>query len=205
MKVDFLTSTGIKIKQTDNCCHFTSDAVTLGDFVRCRPTDTVIDAGCGNGVISLMLYDKFKCKVIAVDIDEHAAKLAQENITLNDLDIKAFRADIREFHKTFGANLADVLVCNPPYFSTGSKSRQSARAGARHDDTLSLADLATAATRLLKYGGAFYICYPLDQISRVCQVLENHDFRVKELKVLPHLVLAHAKKSKGRASAKVIF
>lgn len=202
--IDFLTPSGIRIKQNAASYRFTSDAVALANFVRCKSTDTVIDAGCGGGVISLIIADKYKCKIIAVDIDAEAFKFAQENVAMNNLDIQVFNDDVREFHKTYGANLADVVICNPPYFSTGQQSPSSARAVARHDAALTLEDLCIASTRLLKYGGKLFICYPIDQISRVCQVLENNDFRVKELKLLHHLVLVHAKKSRGHSSTKVI-
>jgi len=203
---DFLTPDGIRIKQNNDGNRFTSDAIALANFVKCKPTDTVIDAGCGGGVISLIIADKYKCKVTAVDIDGGAAKLAQENVALNrNLNIRVFNDDIREFHKSFGANLADVIVCNPPYFQTGPQSPSTSRAAARHNTTLTLEDLCLAATRLLKYGGKLFLCYPIDQISKLCQVLENNDFRVKELKLLPHLVLVHAKKSRGHPSAKIIL
>lgn len=222
--LDFLTTSGVKIRQSTDGYRFTSDAITLANFVKCKATDIVIDAGCGTGVLSLIINDNQKPKrIIAVDIDPHAANLARENFALNNMaNVEVHHADIRTFHglpvkeePAYGpevsqiqlnhSNIADILVCNPPYFRTGAKSQNTARATARHDDMLTLPDLAAAATRLLKYGGNLYICYPIDQIARAIQTLENHYFQVKRLHLLPHLVLVHAKKSKGNSSTKVSY
>jgi len=227
--LDFLTQSGVKIRQSTAVPNFTSDAIALANFIKGKSTDIVIDAGCGGGVISLIINDRFKPKrIIAVDIDNAAVNLARENVTLNNMtNIEVHHADIRTFHNNVQqeyvfarskatkqslpehqrnfSNIADVLVCNPPYFTTGPKSPHTTRATARHDETLTLPDIATAATRLLKYGGSLYICYPLDQIARAIQTLENHDFRIKHLHLLPHLTLIHAKKSKGNSSTKVTF
>lgn len=221
---EFLTDSGVRIRQSVDGYRFTSDAIALANFFKCKTTDIVIDAGCGCGVISLLINDRFKPKrIVAVDIDEHAAAIARENVLLNNMmNIEVHHADIRTFHTlsfkwtsasnletsqmpSNYSNIADVFVCNPPYFDTGPKSSSASRAIARHDDTLTLSDLVAAATRLLKYGGVFYICYPIDQIARAIQTLENHDFRVKQLHLLPHLVLIQAKKSKGNSSTKVTF
>ena len=204
MDFDFLTPSGVKIRQSADGYRFTSDAVHLANFVKCKSTDVIIDAGCGGGVISLIVNDNHNpLKILAVDIQAAAAGLTRENAELNDFkNIEIFNADIREFHKTYGSNLADVMVCNPPYFSTGRKSQNPNRSTARHDDTLNLEELCTAATKLLKYGGELYFCYPSKYISRAVRIAENNNFRIRHLRFLQnekgiYLALIHAKKGGG--------
>ena len=204
---DFLTNSGVKIKQTQNGYHFTSDAIQLAGFVKCSQTDTVIDAGCGGCVISLIVNDNHKPKtILAVDIHPEAITLANENIALNNItNIQTHCADIREFHKTYGANRIDVLVCNPPYFSSGKKSENTVKATARHNDTLSLDDLCSAATKLLKYSGDLYLCYPSSFTAHAIATLESHNFRVKQLKFISnkkeiYLTLFHARKGGGHST-----
>ena len=146
---DFLTPSGVQIRQSPDVPNFTSDAIALANFVTCKRTDTVIDIGCGTGVISLIIGANHNpAHIIAVDIDPHATKLTAENFALNNMtNTQTHTADIREFHKfpfvgrggtrkasdgvgSF-SNTADVIVCNPPYFTTGQQSPSRARAIAR--------------------------------------------------------------------------
>jgi tRNA1Val (adenine37-N6)-methyltransferase len=206
-QLDFLTTSGVQIRQHPSVPNFTGDAIALANFAKCKSTDTVIDIGCGTGVISLILNDTHKpARIIAVDICEHAATLTAQNFALNNMtNAQVHHADIREFYKTVKSNIADVIVCNPPYFATGRTSPTKSRATARHSQTLTLPDLCTAATRLVRYGGFLYICYPLDQIAYAIQTLENHSFRIKELKLTAHLALIKSKKSNSNPSTKVTW
>jgi tRNA1(Val) A37 N6-methylase TrmN6 len=206
---DYLTPDGVKIIQATDGYHFTSDAVALGNFIECKNTDTVIDIGCGGGVISLLVNDNNKPHIIlAVDIDKQATELCKKNVSINNMEnIFVFNADARTFHKQIFnskliANTADVIVCNPPYFSSGRKSLDKTRRIARHDDTLTLDDLAIASTKLLKYGGLLYLCYPAKSTAKAIHILESHNFRVRELKFLQnnkgiYLVLIKCKKGSG--------
>ncbi|QGT99995.1 Ribosomal protein L11 methyltransferase [Candidatus Syntrophocurvum alkaliphilum] len=48
--------------------------------------ETVIDAGCGSGILSIAAAKIGANKIFAVDIDDVAVKVAKENIHLNKLD-----------------------------------------------------------------------------------------------------------------------
>ena len=66
--MDYLTN-NIKIEQDKDGYHFSSDAINLGNFVKPKQSDTIIDIGCGSGVLSLMA-----CTVVAT-ICSHSALL----------------------------------------------------------------------------------------------------------------------------------
>lgn len=210
---DFLTETGVKIIQSTDGYKFTSDALALANFVECKPSDTVFDVGCGSGVISLVVADRCKPKkIVAVDIQKDAYELAKRNVELNNFQefIEVYCADVRNFHSTIGANLADIIVCNPPYFSNGQKSEKANVRAARHDETLTLEELAESATRLLKYGGLLYICFPAKYTARAAAVLEGNNFRVRKMTFLKnekeiYLVMIKAKKGGGHGTAVNIF
>lgn len=194
----------VKIKQVKDGYHFTSDAIALADFIKCKSGDLVIDAGCGGGVLSLIIWDRCKPKkIVAVDIQPEVIQTVKENFALNSMqNAEVHCMDIREFHKAFGANLADVLVCNPPYFSNGRQSANTQKALSRHDESLTIEELATSATKLLKYSGSLYICYPSTLVAKAIGTLENNNFRIKHLKFIKnekevYLVLIHAKKGGG--------
>ena len=74
IRIDDLQCNNLKIKQyADGYC-FTSDAVLLANMTRCKAKDTIVDFGCGNGVISLLLSAKLPCKkIIGIDLQSEVA------------------------------------------------------------------------------------------------------------------------------------
>jgi len=206
--VEYLNDSDIIMEQLSGAYHFSSDAVALGNFVRCKRTDTVIDIGCGTGILTLLIAGTmFPEKIIAVDINTDAVNQMETNIGLNKTKLSQTKftvdnTDARTLHTITGANIADVIVCNPPYFTTGKKSVNPDKSAARHDDTLSLSDLAVSATKLLKYGGTIYFCYPSNNTAKVIAIFENNNFRVKEIKFISnekgiYLALFKCKKGGG--------
>jgi 23S rRNA (guanine1835-N2)-methyltransferase len=84
----------------------------------------VIDLGCGNGVLTLMLLAKNQiAQMIAVDESHMAVASAQENIA-NNLPEKL---DNCQFHANNGLDgyagaRSDLVVCNPPFHQNNAIS-----------------------------------------------------------------------------------
>ncbi|MBO4726058.1 MAG: methyltransferase [Clostridia bacterium] len=205
--MEYLNDEGLLIEQPSHLYKLSSDAVALGNFVECKTNDTIIDVGCGTGVLTLLIADRHHPReIIAVDINADAVEQLNKNLALNQNRLSAtsfitLHADARQLHKIINHN-ADVIVCNPPYFNTGKKSQNEHVNQARHDDTLSLEDLATLCTRNLKYGGNVYFCYPSNQIAKAIAIFENHNFRIKTIKLIAnqkgvYLAIFRAKKGGG--------
>lgn len=213
--MEFLNDEGLLIEQPDNLYKLSSDAVALGNFVQCKHTDTVIDVGCGTGVLTLLIaFQQKPHEIVCIDINADAIQQIEKNLIINherlkDTHFTPIHADARQLHTMINANSADVIVCNPPYFTTGKKSQNEHVKQARHDDTLSLDDLATLCTRNLKYGGFVYFCYPVNQIARAITIFENHNFRIKTIKLLSntkgvYLAIFRAKKGGGHQTTLLV-
>jgi tRNA1(Val) A37 N6-methylase TrmN6 len=149
-----------------------------------------------------------------MDINEDAVKQTERNIKqnadkLSGTEFNVYSGDAKSICKTIGANTADIAVCNPPYFSTGKKPLNSNRSLARHDKTLTLDDLAAAATKILKFGGIIYFCYPAVKTAAAVTIFENNNFRVKEIKFITnkkgvYLTLFKCKKGGGHGTKIII-
>ena len=75
-----------------------------------KPGNTVVDLGCGTGILSIIAA-KFGAKAVtAVDIDEVAVKVAKENCAINGVDntVVAFRGIIDDLKK----EKSDIIVAN---------------------------------------------------------------------------------------------
>ena len=102
LQQDSLPATDYKIFQDREAFMYGSDAVLLSYFARdsIRNDNTVIDLGCGNGVIPLLLAAHSRAKkIIGIDIQENAVKLARKNVELNGLEEKI---------EIFQGNVADI-------------------------------------------------------------------------------------------------
>ena len=213
--MEYLNDEGLLIEQPDNLYRLSSDAVALGNFVTCKNTDRVIDVGCGTGVLTLLIaFDHQPREMISVDINAEAIQQLKKNLDINqdklsNTKFTVLNADARQLHTQISANSADVIVCNPPYFTTGKKSQNQHISQARHADTLSLEDLATLCTRNLKYGGTVYFCYPANQIAKAITIFENNNFRIKTIKLLSnnkgiYLAIFRAKKGGGHQTTLLV-
>lgn len=79
---------------------------------------TLLDVGCGSGIIGITLKkEEPSIRVFASDISENALKVAKQNATALEADVKFLMGDMLE---PFIENniKADILVSNPPYIKT---------------------------------------------------------------------------------------
>lgn len=75
---------------------------------------TILDAGCGTGIVSLCLkYLHPQLAITGLDIQAEALSIASENATLNNMHINWANGDITE--PPFKAGSFDMVVSNPPF------------------------------------------------------------------------------------------
>ena len=128
--------------------------------------------------------------------------LARESASANRQDIPFYAMDVADAPAFFGEGAFTAAVCNPPYFSSGDRSGQTLRADARHAGEGPELFLK-AASRLVKNGGDFYLCYPADRLCDIFVLLRNVHFEPKLVRfvsgrdAVPRLVLIRAKKNAG--------
>ena len=213
--MDFLNDAGLLIEQQDDLYKVSSDAVALGNYVQCQSNDMVIDVGCGTGVLTLLIA--FNCQpreIVSIDINAAAIEQLKRNLALNQAlltttNFTVLNADARQVNTQLKHQVADVIVCNPPYFTTGKKPLNQHKNLARHDDTLSLEDLAVLCTKNVKFGGTVYFCYPASQLAKAITIFENHNFRIKEIKFLSnrkgvYLAIFKCKKGGGHHTTMLV-
>lgn len=147
-----------------------TDAVLLGSWVSPPATGRFLDIGTGCGILALMLAQRSKASIDAIDIDEGSCSQARDNVVASPWpeQIHIFHESLQNYvnapHEKY-----DLIVSNPPYFVDAPKPSEEARSTARHTDhTLSFEELANALPLLLKPDGAFYVILPYK---------EGNDFR----------------------------
>ncbi len=138
-----------------------TDAVLLGSWVLPFSAVRILDVGTGTGLIALMLAQKSTAAIDAIDIDEGAYLQAKENFRIspwfNRLHI--FHCSLQEFVKQ-NTEKYDLIVSNPPYFQHASKPFHESRSNARHNDSLTFAELVNGVKLLLTATGRFCVILP---------------------------------------------
>ena len=119
-----------------------TDGVLLGAWAGTESCSRILDVGTGTGLIALMLAQRSKAVVDAIDIDADACLQAQENAesSLFAGRINVFHSDLADFAQA-STHLYGLIVSNPPYFVDSLKCPNLQRNTARHTDTLTLEDL----------------------------------------------------------------
>lgn len=153
--------------QHDRCAmKIGTDAILLGAWAEADQPKRILDIGTGSGVIALMLAQRFPtATVTAVEIDEDASRQAAANFCDSPFGdrLTVIRAPVQNLPiDGQSPRPFDLVVCNPPWFADSLKSPDSRRTLARHSDSLSLAELAAAAERLLGVGGRLGLVLPVE-------------------------------------------
>lgn len=137
------------------------DAVLAGvwcDVSNCR---RVLDAGCGCGVIALIVAQRcLNAQIDAIDIHEDSVKEAAANFNRSPWGAR-MSASMADFDslKPGEENAYDLIVSNPPYFNAGVEKIDTSRLAARHQKTLSPFVLLQKAPELLAPGGRLaFVC-----------------------------------------------
>lgn len=140
-----------------------TDSVLLGAWVNIQHVNSVLDIGCGSGLISQIMAQRIPhAQVVGVEIDPSSVEDAKFNINRSPWSnrLKVITEDILKYSPP---HLFDLIISNPPFFKDSLKPDNQGRAGARHDLSLDLKDLLFVASNLLSSKGVFTLVFPYDR------------------------------------------
>ena len=153
----------------------TTDAVLLGAWafrglkVACP---FVWDAGCGTAILALMLAQRFPdARIRATDISPEAVHTARANVAASPFRarIQCLREDVALTAQALQPQSVDLLIANPPYYTTGPLGLQNApRDLARSAQVgFEATHLFAPAHRLLSPGGRMALVTPAERLRHL--------------------------------------
>ena len=189
MKVlnDILGYKNLCIYQDPDFFCFSLDSVILANYSNVRLRDnTIIDLGCGNGVIPLILSKRTSKKIYGVEIQKKCYDLAIESIKYNHLDnqIELINSDIVDLDERYN-NYFDLILCNPPYFKINDKNflnLSKEKQIARHELMLNLDKLFSVSKKLLKNNGNIDIVHRPERLLEIFDVMRKYNIEPKRIK-----------------------
>ncbi len=176
------------IQDTTQFC-FGVDAVLAAAFTRVKAGGSIIDFGCGNGIIPILLSHKTRAaNIVGLEIQPVAADLARRNVELNGLlDRVSIRdGDLRTIREADFGMQFDAAVSNPPYMepSRGEKNESEAMRIARHEIMCTVDDVVAAATRCVKYGSSLFMIHRPERIADIICSMRAHNMEPKNLRMV---------------------
>lgn len=206
----------LRIVQDTDMFRFSLDSVLLPNFIRLKKSDRLIlDIGCGNAPIPLILSTKTDAHIIGVEIQKEVCSLAKKTIIENHLEsqIEIVEQDINIYAKKWETDSFDVITCNPPFFKVCETSKlndSNYKVFARHEVTLNLEQIIQISSRLLKHNGTFAMVHRPERMMEILLLMKQYHIEPKRIQfVYPkteseaNILLIEGHKS-GRTGLKVL-
>lgn len=186
-RIDDLQRNGYKLIQNSEIFCFGMDAVLLTGFARVEEGEIVLDMGCGNGVIPILLRGRTQGKhFVGLEIQDINVDMAKRSVLMNELsaDIDIVKGDIKEASTILGGASFDVITCNPPYMNEnhGLKNPESHKAIARHEILCNLEDVIREASKMLKSNGRFYMVHRPHRLSEIYSCMLKYKLEPKRIR-----------------------
>ncbi|MFC0322838.1 tRNA1(Val) (adenine(37)-N6)-methyltransferase [Gallibacterium melopsittaci] len=155
-----------------------TDGVLLGAWADISHTYSILDLGCGTGLIALMLAQRTSenCQITAVEIENNAYRQAVENVAMSPWQerVNVIHGDVVEFCQQTTQRF-DLIVANPPYFATANKCRDDSREMARYLGNSSHLAWLKAARACLSERGKIQFVLPFAAGMTLLQQLQAED------------------------------
>ncbi len=164
-----------------------TDAVLLGSWIPAKDMLYTLEIGCGSGVISLMLAQKMKSFITAIDIDADSVKQAQSNFEHSKWNhqLQAVHTSLQDLQKRKTYKF-DIVISNPPYFNNSLNSPYKNKTLSKHTNTLSYTELAKGIKYFLKKDGKAYLILPYTEAQDFIRIMKRYKlFLNQELLIAP--------------------
>lgn len=179
-----LHNTDITIFQKKEMFRMNTDTRYLGEFMKIKKGEQVLDIGTNNGALLLYANQYHPSHLYGVDILEEAIALCKENLEYNNIEnYTLYNEDIKDVK---GLQV-DVIVCNPPYFQVHHQAKLNENHNlqvARHERYLEMEDLFLSMKRLIKDNGRFYLVHRANRIVELLSIAQNNGFGIRTIQFI---------------------
>lgn len=175
------------IVQDTQMFNFSLDSVLLPNFATINTNvKNILDIGCGNAPIPLILSTKTPANIVGVEIQKEVYELAKKSIKINNLEdrIKIINSDINSIYNDFETESFDIITCNPPFFKVNEKSnfnKNDYKTIARHEVKLNLDQIFKISKKLLKNNGNIVMVHRPERLLDILIKMKEYNIEPKRI------------------------
>tara|TARA_R110001583_G_scaffold71180_1_gene200830 strand:+ start:38390 stop:39103 length:714 start_codon:yes stop_codon:yes gene_type:complete len=166
-----------KVHQDQAAMKVGTDGVLLGAWTQINDTvNSILDIGSGTGLISLMMAQRCYVENIdAVELNEEAYVQTVDNFEQSDWGDRLFcyHASFQEFSNEMDEKY-DLIISNPPFYTSTYKELSEDRAMARHSESLSYNELLKGTSKLISIQGSCAFIIPYDEEDNFINIAEKY-------------------------------
>ena len=177
----------LKIYQDTDMFNFSLDSVLLPNFVTInKKTKKILDIGCGNAPIPLILSTKTDAKITGIEIQKEVYDLAIQSININNKQnqIDIINGDINKLYESIESDSFDVITCNPPFFKykeTSNTNESVMKTIARHEVLLNLNQIFKVAKKLLRNNGIIAMVHRPERLIEILDEMKKNNIEPKKI------------------------
>ena len=168
---------------------FSIDSVLLAHFTQSLKRASVLDLGCGCGILALILLYRRTKDIHFVDGIEYQrslATLAEKNSSANNFtqDFTVTIGDFTKLRDHYKSESFSNVICNPPFYPVGSgrPSSEEETYLAKHQVNITMSDMTRNVFYVLKNKGIYNIIYPADQFAELLSTLITYSLQPKNIR-----------------------
>lgn len=167
------------IQQHNTAMKVGTDGVLLGAWVNLDSPFSILDIGSGTGVIALMLAQRSNAELIdAIELEDSAYEQTVENFENSDWGDRLFcyHTSLQQFSEEVD-DTYDLIISNPPFYTSTYKELPKERAMARHTESLTYKELLKSTAKLLSENGSCAFIIPFaEEVNFIAIAKENNLF-----------------------------
>lgn len=161
-----------------------TDGVLLGAWAEMKSdVFSILDIGAGTGLIALIMAQRSNAEVIdAVELNGDAYEQTVNNFELSDWGDRLFcyHASLQEFTNEID-DTYDLIISNPPFYTSTYKDLPEDRAMARHSESLSYSDLLSGTAKLLSEIGSCAFIIPYTEEENFIEIAKSNKLFINRI------------------------
>jgi tRNA1Val (adenine37-N6)-methyltransferase len=188
MSVDYFQFKQFIVHHTYSTMKVGTDAVLLGTLSDIPEKGKILEVGTGTGVISLILAQRSKAQITAIDIHQASVWEARANFKESPWTerLKALMISYQLYAAQGNPIRYDLIISNPPFFENDLKSTDINRNIARHNDHLSYRDFLLASRYFISEIGQLCLILPVTEAEIFIKEAKNSEFYLqKKIEIKP--------------------
>lgn len=172
----------VRLKQPQEGCRATSDAILLAAAVRSKKGETLLDVGTATGVVALCVAARVENLCLTgIELQPELAQLACENALLNQKDFTVICQDIENKKDILHGVQFHHVVTNPPFY-TEDHIRKNAQQATAFKEQVSLKTWLCYCLRHLRPKGTLTLIHRMEAVPEILSILDG---RLGALEIIP--------------------